>query len=577
MTVEDVNVRRTEDGYEYVNASGLSDAVIRGTVEEVGRELSRWVDSTRAAKQKLSMFDRSSYIAPDNPYGQMEIARRAVENDDIVGNVADVTESLAFQGVQWEAENPDDADIFNQISRDLDIDKVVRTWWREEFTYSQVVIGLWWGQKKYKVRGFSPPKEEPLIKIPGDPNMGTQDTFEEPRDPETNRPLKPKRGPKRKKPYDIWCPTGVTFIDPQRVVPIGSGMFEQDRLAWQATRGEIDAFRRLIDGVRFDPIMERFFLAPYNPSQDEAQGLTQMGVDPNRLIELNPEYVFRHTVTTPNYRRFPEVRLRGVFPLLDLKTQLMEADRVMLVGAANYILLIKKGEKDDPALPSELANLKDNFQVLAKLPVIIADHRLNIEIITPAQDNVLEAAKYDTLDRRIINRALGSLTISSSGQRNESTLTVARGVARLLESRRLMIKRELEKRIARATVDHPRNAGKFEDEPNVAFVPRNVQLDSDSQIVQAVMSLRTQNELSRESVLEYFGFDQEVEAQRRLYEEESGLDKIFETQVPFSSPNMGQPFDQQGGRPPGGGQSPQSVQGGVKPKTGSNNPSTGSK
>jgi hypothetical protein len=249
----------------------------------------------------------------------------------------------------------------------------------------------------------------------------------------------------------------------------------------------------------------------------------------------------------------------------------------MLVGAANYILLIKKGDKDDPAVPEEMRNLKDNFRVLAKLPVIVSDHRLNIEIITPDQSYVLEAGKYDTLDRRILNRALGSLTVSSSGQRNESTLTVARGVARLMESRRLMMKRELEKRMARAVLEHPFNKDKFTDEPNLAFVPRNVQLDSDAQIVQAVMNLRTQKELSRESILEYFGFDQEVEAQRRLFEEESGLDAIFGTAVPFDSPmnavGNGQ-FGQQGGRPPGGGQSPQSVQGSVKPRTSTNAPST---
>jgi hypothetical protein len=572
MSVEDVRIQATDDpSVGWVNASGVDNAVIQGSVEKIGRELSRWVESQRASRQKVSMFDRSSYVAPDNPYGQMEIARRAVENDDIIGGVADVTESLTFQGIQWEAEDPDDADVFNQISRDLDLDRIVRTWWREEFTYSQVVMGVWWGQKQYTVRGFAPPKEAPLVKIPGDPTLGTSDTFEEPRDPETNRPIKPKRGPKRKKKYDLWCPVGITFMDPMRVVPIGSGMFQQDQLAWQATNGEIDAFHRVIEGTRFDPIMERFFIGPYEPAQDEARSLEAMGIDTRRLLKLNPENVFRHTVTNPDYRRFPDVRLKGTFPLLDLKTQLMEADRVMLVGAANYILLIKKGEKDDPALPEEMQNLKDNFQVLAKLPVIISDHRLTVEIITPAQDSVLQSEKYDTLDRRILNRALGSLTVTSNGQRNESTLTVARGVARLLESRRLMIKRELEKRLARSTVDHPRNAGKFEDEPNLAFVPRNVQLDSDAQVVQAVMSLRTQRELSRESILEFFGFDQEVEAQRRLNEEESGMDNIFGSMVPFSSPQMD---GAQGGRPLGGGQSPQSVQGGVKPKTSTNAPST---
>lgn len=572
MTTEHVAVHKGEEpDVGWVNASGLPDRMVQGTVDKIGRELAKWVDNQRASRQKLSMFDRSSYVAPDNPYGQMEIARRAVENDDVISGVADVTEGLAFQGVQWESDEADDADIFNQISRDIDLDKVVRTWWREEFTYSQVVVGMWWGQKEYTVRGYAPPKEEPLVKIPGDPAMGVAERFEEPRDPETNRPLKPKRGPKRKKKYDIWCPTGITFIDPQRVVPVGSGMFGKDDLAWQATEGEINAFKRVLDGTRFDPIMERFFLGPYTPSQDEARGLEAMGIDTRRLLLLNPETVFRHTVTTPDYRRFPDVRLKATFSLLDLKTQLMEADRVSLVGAANYILLIKKGEKDDPALPEELQNLKDNFTVLAKLPVIISDHRLTVEIITPDQNFTLMGDKYDTLDRRILNRALGSLTVTSSGQRNESTLTVARGVARLLESRRLMIKRELEKRIARAVVDHPRNKDKFEDEPNIAFVPRNVQLDSDAQVVQAVMSLRTQRELSRESILEFFGFDQEVEAQRRLNEEESGMDAIFGSQVPFSSPQMDGAM---GGRPFGGGQPPQSVQGSVKPRTSTNAPST---
>lgn len=579
-TSESIEVQTTEQGTQWMNATGLPDQMVSAEVDRIGRELSSWVETTRAraAHQKSSLFDRTAYEAPDNPYVQMAVARRAVTNDDVVSGVADVTESLAFQGIQWESEEADEADVFNQISRDINLDQVVRTWWRELYTYSQAVMGVWWGHKEYTVRGHAPPKEEPLVKIPGDPLMGTRDTFEEPRDPETNRPLKPKRGPKRKRKFKVWTPTAITFLDPTKVVPIGSGMFGEDRLAWHATREEFDAFTRVLDGVRFDPIMERFFLGPYRPTRDEADNLNSMGIDPNRLIELNPDNVFRHTITMPDYRRHPDIRLKSTFALLDLKAQLMEADRVQLVGAANYILLIKKGEKDDPGTPQEMRNLRDNFKVIAKLPVIVSDHRLNIEIITPDQNWVLEAAKYDTLDRRILNRCFGSLTISSSGQRNESTLTVARGVARLLESRRLMMKRVLEKELARAIVEHPENKDQFEDEPNVAFVPRNVQLDSDSQVVQAVMNLRQQKELSRESILEYFGFDQAVEAERRIFEEESGLDAIFGTSVPFDSPlnqmGGGAPPFGAGGRPPGGGQPPQSVQGSVKPRTSTNAPST---
>ena len=213
---------------------------------------------------------------------------------------------------------------------------------------------------------------------------------------------------------------------------------------------------------------------------------------------------------------------------------------------------MRKGSDQYPAEQSEVDNLKENFKVLAKIPVIISDHRLEIQIITPAQDYTLNAEKYDVLDRRILSRLLGSLTTSSSGQRNETTITVARFVGRLLESRRLMLKRTIEKEVARAIVDA--NPGKFDDEPNLAFTPRQIQLDADQQIVQAILAMRTQKELSRETLLEFFGFDQQVEAQRRINEEESGMDEIFGTAIPFDSPANGMaggaPVQNAGGVPP---------------------------
>ena len=57
------------------------------------------------------------------------------------------------------------------------------------------------------------------------------------------------------------------------------------------------------------------------------------------------------SLTKPDYERFAEIRLKSLFAILDLKRQLMAADRASLIGAANYILLIRKGEKDAPALP----------------------------------------------------------------------------------------------------------------------------------------------------------------------------------------------------------------------------------
>lgn len=540
----------------YVNLSGLPDTRIESSVREVASQLTRWVTDQRSGGHRSSLFDRSAYVAPDNVYEQMRIARQALANDDIVSGAAEVTEGLIFQGIKWESDEPDDADVFNQISRDLDLDSYCRIAYRELFTTSQVVTATWWGWREYTVRGRSNPEDLPLDKVT-DPVTGAV-TYQEPLDPTTNRPMKKPKGVKRKKRYRVWCPVALTVLDSTKVVPIGNLMWGQDRLAWHATKEEMEVFRQ-----GGDPTMETLFVGQYAVPQNSAEerDLVKLGIDPSRLMELNPQYVWRHAVTKPQYQRFPEIRLKSVFKLLDIKQQLMESDRVALIGAANYILLVKKGTKEDPAYPEELSNLRENFQTVAKLPVIVSDHRLEIEIIVPSQDYVLEAAKYDLIDRRILNRLLGAVSIGGTGQRNESTLTVARGVARQLETKRHMLKRSLEKRIAHEVVDHPLNDGKFDSEPNLAFTPRNVQLDADQQVTQAVMALRTQKEISRESILEYFGFDQGVEAQRREYEEESGLDDIFQTKVPFDSPQNagGTPppppavTGAQGGRPTGGG------------------------
>lgn len=554
-TVEIVGAQPT-----FVNLSGLPDSRVEGSMREVASQLTRWVTDQRSAGNgRSSLFDRSAYVAPDNPYEQMRIGRLALANDDIVSGAAEVTEGLIFQGVKWEGEEPDDADIFNQISRDIDLDAYIRVAYRELFTCSQVVTASWWGWKEYTVRGRSNPEDLPLTrKI--DPATGVE-TFEEPRDEKTLRPAKKPKGVKRKKKYRVWCPVALSVLDSTKVVPIGNLMWGGDRLAWHSSKEEMEAF-----AAGTDTTMETLFVGQYTPGKAEEKELVRLGIDPTKLLELNPQYVWRHAVTKPSYQRFPEVRLKSVFKLLDLKAQLMESDRVALIGAANYILLIKKGTKDDPAYPEELANLRENFTTVAKLPVIVSDHRLEIEIIVPSQDYVLQAEKYDMIDRRILNRLLGAVSIGGSGQRNESTLTVARGVARQLETKRHMLKRSLEKHIAHEVVEHPLNDAKFEGEPNLAFTPRNVQLDSDQQITQAIMALRTQKEISRESILEYFGFDQSVEAQRREFEEESGLDDIFQTAVPFSSPEQngaGTPPPQvtgpQGGRPTGGGSPPKNA------------------
>lgn len=94
-------------------------------------------------------------------------------------------------------------------------------------------------------------------------------------------------------------------------------------------------------------------------------------------------------------------------------------------------------------MPAEMANLRENYNFIAKMPVIISDHRLNIDIIAPKTDFVLDADKYQVLDSRILTRLFGTLTIGGSGQRNETQTTLSGAIARVMENRRHMLRRTL--------------------------------------------------------------------------------------------------------------------------------------
>lgn len=531
--------------YSLVNESGLPDEMLLNnpSVREIASSLSSWVNNARSAQGRSSLFDRGAYAAPDNIYDQMRIARNAVENDDIVGGVAETTEGFAFQGIRWESKEVDEADVFNQIARDINMDDLVRKMWREEFATSQVVVGLWWDWRTYKVRGTT------------------------------------KNGNERKKSFRVYCPVAVTILDSLKVVPVGSTTFGQDMLCWRGTASEVRSFAASRDpeDPYVDPLMENFFIGKYNPDPGERKELADLKVDPDHLLVFDPTKVWRHTLTRSDYDRFAPVRIKSCFRLLDLKQQLMEADRVNLIGAANYILLVRKGSKEEPAHQAEIDNLNENFKYIAKLPVIVADHRLDIEIITPKIDLTLNPEKYDVIDSRILSRLIGALSLSGRGQRNENSLTLSRSVAKVLENRRHMLKRTLEQRLARATVEHPANAGVFKGgPPSLAFVPTNVALDVDAALVQAISKARDKGDISRETWLEELGFDQATEAQRREIEDERYDDVFKPIAVPFSSPALlgGGATKQDGpGRPVGGGE-PDDDATEIKPKSKNGNTST---
>lgn len=552
--------------YEVINESGLSDKAIlsdRAAMAKVGREISAWMDSLRATQSQGSMFDRSSFTPPANPYDEMRAAKTAMEYDNIVSGVGEITEAFAFQGIKFESTDADETDVFNQWCAEIDLDTVLRKMWRDEYSVSQFYVAMEWDWRTYTPRNkkiLAGSVEDPLLAGAGDPAAATGDP--------TATPAAKKQTRKRRREFKLWVPVRMTILDPMKIVPVDFSPLADEKLAWCASQGEIGQWRDIQNGTRVDLTMQSFFTGLFQPSMSERNRLAALGVpNPDNLLLLNPEKVWRHTATKGDYEAYPTLRMKSIFPLLDLKRQLINSDRASLIGAANYILLVKKGDPQMPAIPEEIDNLKNNYNFIAKLPVIISDHRLNIEIIAPKLDLTLQGAKYDALDGRILERLLGTLSVSSRGQRNETNLTLAHAVARIMENRRHMMKRAIERNVIKLIVDHPKNqdkAGKalIGDEPSIVFMPRHVQLDFDQALLQGILGLRASREISRETTLEQFGLDQGTEAMRMEYEA-AVYDQTFQTFIPYSSPE-GQPGTgdtgnnqlngAQGGRPLGGGQ-----------------------
>ncbi len=544
------------------NFTELATGTIAGDrqVQQLATQLGTWVQQARQGSgTSAGMFNRQLYAAPKGPYDQMRLARIAVREDDIVSGLADGSEALAFDGgLKWESANPDDADVFNQMSRDLNLDRKIREMWREQFSVDQFVCAKLWDTKEYTVRG------------------------------------KTDKGNKKKKKYSVYVPTRLTLLRPENVVPIGFGPLREDDLAWQATVNEIGNYTSAVQDDKLDPLMQAFFTGEYHPGLDESAELTGWGVTIHRLLRMNPQWVFRHTSTRADYQKFPDLRLQSVFGLLDIKRQLMASDRVTLIGAANYILLIRKGTPDHPATQEELTNLKGNYNFIAKLPVIISDHRLEIDVIAPKLDFVLRADAYDTIDQRILARVLSTFSSpSGAGTGGSTSTTYADVLASAIQSRRHMIKRTLEQELSKAICEHPKNKDLFEEQPSLVFTPRTVTVGTNQAFLAAMLALRTQREISRDTILEYMGLDQATEAQR-LELEDKIYDDIFKTEIPFNGqPGAAGPnapkapaktpngtaeapgvSGARGGRPAGGGTSKTSPAAVAKPKTANGNPST---
>ncbi len=482
-----------------VNTSGLNSQLVFEAMGSQAPEyaaMSNWLSNTKRGGGGL--LERDRYVTPDSVFAQMQVAQDAAENDDVVSGVLESTESMAFGRMGFAAQDEDEEDIWEQIADDIDLDSRIREMWREMFTVSQFYAAVWWGTKTYKVQGYT------------------------------------KKGTKRKKTYsNLRVPFGITLLDPLKVVPTGNMMFNKEELCYIASPSENERFSEIFDNRADDTMVRQLITGKYAvQDRQERMLLANMGADPDRLWVLNPDNVWRHTATRAQYRRFADVRLKSVFEILDLKHQLREMDRATLLGATNFIVLIKKGSDLLPGRQEEIDALNSSVRMLARVPVIVGDHRLEIEIITPKTDHTLDPERYKLLNGMLADRLYQTFITNTSATKDDST-KLARIIARGMESRRQMLRQALEKNVL--VPCYEKNVD-LTDPPRLQFHPNQIALDFDPAYASYLLDLHQMGDVSRETMLNTIDLDQEDEARNRKREKDNGLDDIFETAVPFDSP-----------------------------------------
>lgn len=513
-----------------INRSGLPDDVVQAALAE-RREFARverWVSSWKGSSRRRNStpFNQDKYSIPEGIFDQFRVAADAARYDDVVSNAIEVTEQLAFKRIGVECGDDDLNNIAAQIFDDLDLVQRMREIWRELFTISQCYVAIRWGRKDYRIKG------------------------------------KRDSGRPNKKVYrNLLVPTGMSVLDPLKIVPVGNFLFGDQKLIYIADNpGEATSIDNSLAGKNSaDLTVKSLFIGRYTPRDEyelgdiaDLVGRDDFGL-PNRLFELNPENVFRITASRAAYQRFADVRMTSVFELLDLKHNLRESDRSDILGNLNCIVLVKKGDDKKPATDAELQGVASQMRSNSRNSLMITDHRIDIEILTKKTDHTLQPERHNALDSRITARLFQILQTGNyaAGTAVDDSSKLFKVIAASMEARRDNIRDHIMDNIIEKIWD--RN-DELKGDPVMTFYPRRIALDFDPNYSQLIFDLFSTGDISRQTMLDEIDLNQDIEAFRREREDRLYKDIFVPKLLPGQGLSPGTEGRMGGGNKNGGGQ-----------------------
>lgn len=467
-----------------------------------------------------SMMSRAEFRSPSSIPDEIRLARLLAEKDDDIAAVIGEMIGLAFSdGVQVQHQDERTQALFEGINEEMDIEGVLANMYREWLIAGQVNTTMLFtreeldyelsDKERMQTANVAVPRVGVLaseqIRVLDNDIFGTAQLAYEPESEKLKRWLEEYFNP---------------LTSPARKAELG----RKDRVAANMFIGKVAVHPFVTD----------------NPQ-------TTTGV----LYLLNPLVVQRTTMPKGAWSQ-PRPTMTRNFPLLEAKRLLNVMDFALLQGGSNFIVVAKKGTDQRPAKGQEVANLREVVKRASKVGLIVGDHRLSFEIITPKLDELLNAEKRKLLGRKM---AMGLMRVGEHGSEDsgaEGQVAEIEMFSRVISWDRDRLIKHLERNIYKSTVK--RNPKVLKSAANI-WVMKLI-LQGTQYFNDMVLKMRDRGDISRRSAVQAAGFDYEAELGERERELAAGHDEILiPGVVPHTSPDQPgqtpQINDNGGGRPAG--------------------------
>ena len=483
------------DHVTVVNETDLPDALVTQAAQDYFIENASMAWAHNSTFQNYtgngSMLSRREYRTPTNVIDEIRLARDLADRDDDVAAAIGSQIATAFEsGMENFHEDEKTVGLFNSIAREANLDSVLKEMYREYLIASSVTTislftrqNLEWRPADGNVREESVAVpvvgilQAECIRVLGDDTFGTGTLAYDPEDQNLRSWLE-------------------TFFNPQTTPAKKAEMGRQNRVAAAIFTGIVP------------------------------QSLTPENEYPyysGNLYYLNQKLVHRTTMPKGAWS-YPRPLLTRNFPLLEAKRLLNILDFSLLQGGSNFIVVVKKGTDERPAQPAEMANLQNVVRAASKTGVIVGDHRLNIEVITPNLTELLNPGKRRLIGRKL---AMALLRVPESGVEDpgsEGMKTEIELMSRVISGDRQDLKRHVERFTYKETVR--RNKQVFTKGAPKLWFPKIV-LQGSQYFTDYVIKLRDRGDIPRKWAVEAGGFDYEAGVQQRQRELDAGDDEVL--------------------------------------------------